>query len=438
MYKIIVVGAGHGGLVAAARLALAGHSVDVYEARQRDALGHEWEDRFDFDLLSSIVGIPVEGFPEGSWRYRGDCTFVSPAKRTQVDVHFDADHRQKIMWRKPLIAMLLGYAEQCGVVFHFGTKVEAPMWNNGRMTGVRVDGTACTADLVIDASGVFSSLRQSLPASWHVEALPRRGDVFYANRAYYNRLPGHDDPAIPFEIYLIHEGEAGLSWLCTNAQSVDVLIGRIYPIDRAKVDEQLAIFRRRHPWLGREVLSGGQFEVIPVRRPLPRMVGEGYAAVGDSAFMTFPMNGMGIDLSLKAGLILAECINAEGVGIDSLWHYNRRYLVEVGAFAAKNEGLKNALLSMPSEGVDFLYENHVIESADLAGGGANMTFGRLVRKLVNGLKKPRYFFAIVKGLVRGGKNARLYAHPPKRFDPAAIEAWARKIEANVVRVEHEA
>lgn len=435
MSKIIVVGLGHGGLIAAAKLAESGHEVVIFEKRLPHEIGHEWEDRFDFDLLARIIGKDIADFPEGSWRYRGDCTFVSPDKRTVIDVHFAKDKRQKIMWRKPLIGLLVDYARSKGVEIRYQTEVSAPVVKDGKVVGVIVEGEKAYADLVVDASGVFSVLRKQLPDDWGIEKEPTRGDVFYANRAYYDRVDGYPTPVVPFEIYLIHEGEQGLSWLCTNEDSVDVLIGRVYPIDEAKVEEQLRIFRASHPWLGEKVRCGGNFAVIPVRRPLTRMVGEGYAAVGDSAFMTTPMNGMGIDLSLRAGEILAESIGEKGVTIDALWAYNRKYLATVGAAAAKNEGLKNALLNLPLEGVDFLYESGVVEAEDLSGGGKNMTFRRLMRKLIHGMKRPKYFFAIVKGLMKGGKMTKLYANPPQNFDCEAIAEWSRKIEQNVVKVE---
>jgi flavin-dependent dehydrogenase len=157
--------------------------------------------------------------------------------------------------------------------------------------------------------------------------------------------------------------------------------------------------------------------------------------VGDAAFMTTPMNGMGIDLSMEAGKLLADAIIEGGTDIEALWQYNRRYLSTVGAKAAKNEGLKNALLNMPKQGVDFLYKSGVIESQDLAGGGEGMTFSRLIKKLIHGMKRPKYFFAIVKGLIKGGKMARLYANAPKQYEHNAISKWAQKIEKCVQKVE---
>ena len=112
-------------------------------------------------------------------------------------------------------------------------------------------------------------------------------------------------PKFPFGVYLYHEREQGLSWCCTNEDSVDILIGRIDKLTEDKISEQLSIFKESHSYIGEDILHGGHFGIIPVRRPLAIMVANGYAAVGDSAFMTTPMNGMGIDLSMKAGLFLA-------------------------------------------------------------------------------------------------------------------------------------
>ncbi len=48
MANIIIAGAGHGGLAAAARLAQAGHTVTVFENKNRTELGYDWHDRFSF------------------------------------------------------------------------------------------------------------------------------------------------------------------------------------------------------------------------------------------------------------------------------------------------------------------------------------------------------------------------------------------------------
>ena len=436
MKNIIVAGAGHGGLVAAAYLAKSGFDVTVYEKNKREEMGHDWEDRFTFELLLDIIGKKIDDLPEGSWRYRGDCAFVSPAKRKRVEIFYNDENRQKIMKRKALIALLIENAEKNGAKFEFENEILAPIIENKKVTGIKTAKGEKYADLVIDAAGVFSPLRTQLPDSFGIERMPKRGDLFYAWRAYFDKC---DDvnPKVPFEVYMYHEGEQGLSWFCTNENTVDILIGRIDKFGDEKVEEQLDIFRKDHPWTGENIVNGGNYGIIPVRRPLTLMVADGYAAIGDSAFMTMPMNGMGIDLSLEAGVVLSKVIAShrnEEATKEMLWEYNRRFHIEYGGFAAKNEGLKNAILSIPSKGVDFLFENEVIQSSDLAGAGRNTNFASLLGKLKRGMKDPPYFIALINGLIKGGKASKAYCNPPEKYDKVQIAKWNGKIVFNDITI----
>ena len=427
--QILIAGAGHGGLVAGAILAKAGHSVTVVEQAAREQLGHDWEDRFTFSVLTDELGITESDLPPEIWRDRGDCTFISPNGQTHIDIRFDASSRQRVMWRKPLLMLLLEHAEACGVRFLFETSVTAPLLDEQRVTGLRTQAGELAADLVIDAAGVFSPVRTNLPAELGIEKSPRRGDLFYARRVYFDRLPDVAAADIPFEVYLRHAGEEGLSWFCTNPDSVDVLIGRIDPLTDEQFEKHLAQFRATHPWMGTRLVHGGQSGVIPVRRPLTCMIAHGYAAVGDSAFMTTPMNGMGIDLSLRAGKLLAETVLAHpDCTAQELWQYNREFHRLYGGETAKNAGLKSALLRLPAQDVDFLFASRVVESSDLAGGGRNVNVSALLGKLRRGMKKPAAFFAVVNGLMRGGRAAGLYKNAPEAYSPDAIARWSRRIE----------
>ncbi|MCR5783729.1 MAG: NAD(P)/FAD-dependent oxidoreductase [Clostridia bacterium] len=426
MKKILIAGCGHGGLVAAARLAEAGYDVTVIEKQKKEDLGHDWEDRFSFPDFCAAACINRSDFPEGSYRDRGDCVFISPAKRKRIEISFPSGKRQYVMWRKPLIGLLLDKAENAGAKFMFETEVISPLCENTAVTGLATSDGEMRADLVIDSAGVFSPVRMNLPEQCGIEKQPKNGDLFYAWRAYFDKTDDAN-PEYPFEVSLYHEGERGLSWFCTNPGSCDILIGRVDKFDDAKLSELINGYRTEHSWCGEKILHGGQRAVIPVRAPLSLMVSDGYAAVGDAAFMTTPMNGMGIDLSVKAGRLLAETVIAAGeapMTAEVLWAYNRDYHRKYGAETARNAGLKDALLAMPSEGVDFLFESGVIAASDLAGGGRNTDFKSLLNKLRNGMKNPKYFFAVLKGLIKGGAVSRKLANAPEKYEHEKIKQWA--------------
>lgn len=431
--KIVVAGAGHGGVIAAAKLAKEGFDVTVYEKKKRENIGHDWEDRFDFRTV--LDAVEKDEMPDGAWKYRGNTVFVSPSKRTEVKIDFAPDKRQKVMWRKPLINIIIDYAESSGVKFAFENEIISPIIKGNAVVGICTANGEVSADFVIDAAGVFSPVRKNLPDSFSIEKMPKRGDVFYGYRAYFDKAKDVN-PEYPFEVYLYHEREQGLSWFMTGDDYVDVLIGRIDPLTDEKINEQTRLFRKNHDWLGENIVSGGVRGVIPVRRSLSKMVANGYAAVGDSAFMTTPMNGIGIELSVKAGLLLAKnVINSNGdFSANALWEYNKEYLKLYGGDVARNEGLKNSLLKMPSDGVDFLFDNAVIQSSDLAGAGRNMNFKALLMKFVRGMKQPKYFFQIIHGLIKGGKTVRLMKHAPKKYDERTINRWQNKIEKQRVEI----
>lgn len=431
--NITVAGAGHGGLVAAARLAKAGNTVTVYEKKEKEQLGHDWEDRFTFDILSEELGI--DSFPDDIWRYRGDCAFISPDYKSKVIINYTDDNRQKIMWRKPIINMLIEHAEKCGVKFFFGDEALSPIIKGDCVKGIKTLSGSHEADLVIDAAGVFSPVRRNLPEKFGIEKSPKRGDIFYAYRAYFERKDNVEDVGVPFEVYLCHAGEQGLSWCCTNEDSVDILIGRIDPLKEDELNCHIENFKKSHPWTGDKIIHGGNYGIIPVRRPLALMTANGYAAVGDSAFMTTPMNGMGIDLSLLAGKLLAQTvIESNNASAESLWKYNRDFHILYGGDTAKNESLKNSLLNLPGEGVDFLFENGVIEASDLSGAGKNTSLESLLGKLVRGMKDPPYFFKILGGLANGAKLSNAFKKAPKNYGKVEVFAWQREVKNAVLKV----
>lgn len=95
---------------------------------------------------------------------------------------------------------------------------------------------------------------------------------------------------------------------------------------------------------------------------------------------------------------------------------------------AKNECLKNALLNLPEGGVDFLFANGVIQVSDFAGAGRNTNLGALLGKFIRGMKNPPFFFAILGGIIKGGKLSKAFCAAPEKYDPAAVQNWQNSVD----------
>ena len=148
----------------------------------------------------------------------------------------------------------------------------------------------------------------------------------------------------------------------------DVLIVRFAPFGTDTVDEALAALRETNPHIGEKIVRGGQFAQIPVRQPLSLMVSDGYAALGDSAFMTVPLIGSGIANALKASHILGRAIIEDKAGAytaETLWRYQIGYYKLLGAGFAALACFKNAVLTFEPREIDFLFERGILTENEI-------------------------------------------------------------------------
>lgn len=375
--KIVIAGAGIGGLAAAEQLGRMGFHVTVYEqAESLDAMRYDWHDDVNPDVFRELaLEIPAEHFPKKSW------TFVSPFAAVTREFHQDESHPDFSIERRPLNRVLYERAVKVAKIV-FGSKITAPLISPGRVCGLVVNGQRIYADLVVDSLGVDSPLRKGLPLPFEIPNY-RPNEVFAVYRAFHRKNKNAPTPKYTNKVYLKHLGEGGISWAIQDhdPELVDVLIGRLGCLDGETLSRALADLKRTDPTIGDEVVRGGMLCKIPVRYPSTRMVANGYAAIGDCAYMTIPMLGSGIASSLRAAKFLADTIRhsmANGIhgpalfDAANLWPYQVRFFREIGAEHCGIDVLKRGVLKLDNELLSWMMGSDLLtndELGKLAGGG---------------------------------------------------------------------
>ena len=428
--KIIVAGAGHGGLIAAAHLAQKGYDVTVYERNKRKELGYDWLDAIDPKVFDE-VGLPH--IKEGSFERNGDMMFYNPALSAPILVPEEGEGSAKIE-RKYIYDKMIRFAKESGVKIVYHTTVLSPIMDGTRVAGINTTEGKIYADLIIDSCGIDSPLRSNLPHACDIIRDYEYGDCFYGWRAYFNRIEDAPPPACDYEVFLVHMGKKGISWNVFEHDKVDVLIGRMYPFTVEERNEVLEEMRRHNPQLGTEIVrGGGEICKIPIANPLPVMVCDGYACIGDAAYMTHPMNGSGIVASMKAGKLLAEVVakdTKEEYTAKTLWEYNYRYIHHFGAAFASVGILKNVMLSLPTDGLDFLFDKQIITKGDIGGyGNAGGSLSDLIGKATRGITKLPVLLRTAGGLSKGSSTKEIYREIPKEYNAKAVRRWQDAVRA---------
>ena len=430
--KIIVAGGGHGGIPAAAQLAEAGFDVTVYEKGKKGQLGYDWTDIFAPQSIS-IAGMNMP--PRDKYEFKTDMTFYSPGGKTSVRQNVPDDELEIKMERRDIYEMMVNHALSCGVKFEYEHTVLAPVMQGNRVIGIKTDKGDFYADLVIDACGCESPVRSNLPDGCLIEKHPAMFEKFYIYRGFYNKAEQCGD-CDKYKVFLLPESKLGIGWVASEDEYTDLLIGRFEPFDIDEVNRTAEYFRQKNKSLGTQLVRGGQFVQIPVRQPLSVLVCDGYAAIGDSAFMTVPVIGSGIANSFRASKMLAETIindKTETFSAETLWQYQKAYYKNLGNGLAPLACIKLLLTQISPEQLDFTFDNGILTSTELtitANSTSIFDFFRLTPDLggrgLKLMKDPDLFKKVLKAV---SKAAGVYAHClllPEEYSKPKVKKWSDK------------
>lgn len=433
--KIIIAGGGHGGIAAAAILAANGLDVTVYEAKSEGTLGYDWTDIFAPKALQT-AGMKM---PDNEmFEYKKNMTFYSPNQKSPLTQDVPEDQREIKMERKDIYSHFINHAKANGVKFVYDCKINAAKMHGDRVVGIQTNIGDFYADLVIDAAGLNSPIRTKLPKMCLIENQAAPFEQFYVYRAFYNKAQEPQD-ANPFKIYMLPQGKLGIAWVANEEETADLLIGRFKPFGMKEVEETAQYLRQTNPHLGTQVKRGGQMVNIPVRQPLSVMVCDGYAAIGDSAFMTVPIIGSGIANSLKAAKILADTILKDtsfAYSAETLWDYQVKYYKTLGADLAPLASVKNFLAKITTDELDYIFEKGILTAKEFTIGADSTSVGSILKMSPSDLIERAKNICADKELlgkilalgIQIGRVSAVTSMMPKKWNKEKIASWAKRYQ----------
>lgn len=435
MKKIIVAGAGHGGLSAAAILAKNGYDVTVYEKQTPDTIGHDWHDAMDIPAFR-FADIPIP--PEECFKRGLHMCYYNPKKtvKLNMDEGPGASSSDGItIDRKFLIRYLSDHCKTCGVKFVYGADIRNALTEGTRVIGISavIDGEEkeIFGDMIIDAAGMYSPLRSNLPDEFGIQKHFSDDDIIEIYRAYYENTDKYiTDPN--YSVFFFNCGKPGLDWVITEEDYIDVLIGKFGNLSEEEIDTSLNDLRKHYPGMGETPIRGGHTARIPLAKTLPLIVADSYALVGDSAGMTVPLNGSGIDLSLQAGKLLASTIMSSernGYKKEDLWKYQYRYFTLFGNDLVPISIMRRFFGVLKADDIDFFLEKGILTEKEIAMSGGNFSginASYIINKLSAAAPKINLLPSLAKTLSDMPKLPFISKSIPIEWDDKKIQNWIEK------------
>ena len=432
MKNILVAGAGHGGLSAALTLAKNGYSVTVIEKSSREDIGHDWHDAMDIPAFR-FADIPVP--PEECFTRGLSMCYYNPKKTATITT--DAGPGLSVsncitIDRKFLISYLIELCEAQGVSFIFDTEILKALTDGTRVTGI------CTvkdskeenyyADMIIDSAGMNSPVRLTLPDEFGIQKEFPLEDTFEIYRAYYENTQQYFTSP-HYCVYFFNCKKPGLDWVITEENYIDVLIGKFGSLSKEEIDASLEDIRENYPGIGTEPIRGGVVAKIPLSKTLPLLVADNFAIIGDSAGMTVPLNGSGIDLSLQAGKLLATAIMAaEKVGYkkEALWQYQYRYFTLFGNALVPISILRRFMSVLSAEHIDFFLEKGLLTATEIGMAGGNFSainVPYIIDKMITAAPLIKLLPKLVKAVKTLPLLPAAISGMPKEYNEEKVRKW---------------
>jgi digeranylgeranylglycerophospholipid reductase len=424
---ILVVGAGPGGCSAAVTAAVGGFRVLLIDRESADNVGSKiCGNALVPEALRAIAHAmaPPNGAEVAAKLTSG--TFYAPDGKTGVTLPAPGVVLNRLVFGRRILSDAVSagaeLVDQCSCVG----------WSDRDSVRVRVrfpDGadSDVAARVVIDASG-FRSILTRDGGPTHADS-PNGHEVGVGYREILSLREPLDEGTGGFVVLSPPGAAAGYAWAFPmGGRLANVGIGTTLATVSGSLKSAYDDFVVGRPELaGAAVVSGGA-GMVPLRRPLASLVGDGFMAVGDAGCQTNPLHGGGIVPAMLAGAMAGEtavaALSNGTAAVEDLWTYGARFMRSIGAAYSAHEILKRLIHSLSRDDLMFLCDQlarserllETIRTASLLPG-----FFEALKRLAALARRPRLAARIVGTTVAMRSVRRHYEDYPDH--PAELESW---------------
>jgi len=436
-FDVIVVGAGTGGCLAAKTVAEAGINVCMIDQKPEQNIGDKvcgdaiGKHHFDNIKLAHPSGAELDQKMEGIKVY-------SPDMETVVTVKGEGIHGYLVN-RQLFGQRLVKEAKDAGAILFDSTIVTEPVIKDGYVVGVLTkdpktgENSEMLAQVVVDASGHSAVLRKKLPPELDIETEVKDEDVEVCYREIREVKETISDPGF-CKIYLdLQRFPGGYCWIFPkSSNTVNVGLGvamtKGFPNPKKLYQE----FILSMPFFkGSRALTGGG-GLVPTRRPISCMVGNGVVIVGDAACQVNPIHGGGIGPSMmagvKAGEVIIKALEKGDVSRRGLWSYTGMFMELYGAKQAGLDVFRMLLQRLTDKEMNYGMRHHLITDDDLLKASMGEDLKLNITEKTSRLFKGLGSLSLLKKLNTTAKLMKeiktLYRNYPS--SPEGLREWEEK------------
>ncbi|GAA6040512.1 hypothetical protein JCM8097_005441 [Rhodosporidiobolus ruineniae] len=345
--KVIIIGAGIGGLACAIECRLEGHEVIVFEqTREFKALGDNIGLFPNSGRFCKRWGIHYElskscAYPDGLTyrRFDGDLITHEHAVKRGASMGDSNPFKDAPLYdttRADLHRILIERAQELGADIRMGSRVDRH-FETPTSAGVEVNGERVEADVLLGADGVKSQVRENylkindkpLASGYAIFRTSYSTDLLRANPLCAHLAPLDEDARTiwigPQRHFIVGTSKSGkhLHWLFTHPDDEEIEESWMLP---AKIEDALKHAEGWDPVVRAVIETTPPNSLIDwklmFREPLPRWVSDGgrVCILGDAAHPFLPTSQQGASQAVEDGVTIAHTLSLakeRGLSLDN-------------------------------------------------------------------------------------------------------------------------